>query len=163
MPSTYTPIATTTLSSPASIVTFSSISGSYTDLRLISVYRGTSTGINCYPNSDFGSNKSWTALRGTGSVAESGRGSNAIAIQDYWTTVTNASGEFTVSKMDFMNYSNTTTYKTVLVRRDVSSAYAETLVNLYRSTSALTSLGIYSASGNFDTGSTFTLYGVKSA
>ena len=162
MPSTYTPIATTTLSSPASSVTFSSISGSYTDLRLISVYRGTSTGINCYPNSDFGSNKSWTALRGTGTVAESSRNSS-IAIQDYWQTVTNASGEFTVSKMDFMNYANTTTFKTVLVRRDVASVFTEALVNLYRSTSALTELGLYSASGNFDTGSTFTLYGVKSA
>jgi hypothetical protein len=162
MPSTYTTIATSTLGSPASIVNFTSISGSYTDLRIIAVYRGTSTGINCYPNSDFTSNKSWTALRGSGSIAESSRNSS-IAIQDYWTTVTNATGEFTVSKLDFMNYSNTTTFKTVLVRRDVSSAYTEALVNLYRSTSALTSLGLYSANGNFDTGSTFTLYGIKAA
>lgn len=151
-----------TLGSPAGSVNFTSISGAYTDLRLISVYRGTSTGINCYPNSDFTSNKSWTALRGTGTIAESSRNSS-IAIQDYWQTVTNATGEFTISKMDFINYSNTTTFKTVLVRRDVTSVFTEVLVNLYRSTSALTELGIYSASGNFDTGSIFTLYGVKSA
>lgn len=159
---TYEAIATTTLSSPASIVNFTSITGTYTDLILVSVYRGTSTGINCYPNSDFGSNKSYTSLRGTGTVAESSRASS-IAIQDYQQTVTNATGEFTVSKMQFMNYANTTTFKTVLVRRDVTSAFTEALVNLYRSTSALTQLGIYSANGNFDTGSTFSLYGIKAA
>ena len=162
MPATYEPIATNTLGSAASVVNFSTIPGTYTDLRLIAVYRGTSTAINLYPNSDFSSNKSWTALRGDGSSADSSRNSS-IAIQDYWSTVTNASGEFTISKFDLMNYANTTTFKTVLVRRDVSSAFAETLVNLYRSTSAITSLGVYSASGNFDAGSTFTLYGIKAA
>jgi len=49
------------------------------------------------------------------------------------------------------------------VRRDVTSVFTEALVNCYRSTSALTELGLYSASGNFDTGSTFTLYGIKAA
>lgn len=162
MPVTYTPIATQTLGSAAAIVTFSSISGTYTDLRLVAVYQGTSTGLNIYPNSDFSSNKSWTSLRGTGTNADSARNSS-IAIQDYRTTATNSTGEFTVSKLDFMNYSNTTTNKTVLVRRDIASTYAETLVNLYQSNSAITSLGIYSANGNFAVGSTFTLYGIKSA
>jgi hypothetical protein len=159
---TYVPIATQTLGSAASGVTFSSIPSTYQDLVLVCSYNGTSTAVNLYPNGDSGSNKSWTSLRGDGSSAQSGRGS-AIAIQDYWTTVTNASGEFTVSTFNIMNYANTSTYKTFLVRRAVSSAYSEALVNLWRSTSAISSLNINSASGNFSAGSTFNLYGLAAA
>ena len=162
MAQTYEPIATTTLGSPSSAVTLSSIPSTYTDLVLVCSYSGTSTAVNLYPNGSGASDKSWTSLRGTGSIAESSRGSS-IAIQDYWTTVTNSSGEFTVSTFNIMNYSNTTTFKTFLVRRSVASVYAETLVNLWRSTAAISSLSINSANGNFAIGSTFTLYGIKAA
>ena len=37
MPATYEPIATTTLGSAAASITFSSIAGTYTDLRLVMV------------------------------------------------------------------------------------------------------------------------------
>lgn len=162
MPSTYEPIATQTLSSAASGVTLSSIPQTYTDLVLVCSYSGTSTAINLYPNGSSASDKSWTSLRGTGSAAESARGSS-IAIQDYRTTATNSSGEFTVSIFNIMNYANTTTFKTFLVRRSIASAYAEVLVNLWASTAAVSSLSINSASGNFAAGSTFSLYGIKAA
>ncbi len=62
MPATYEPLATTTLGSAASSVTFSSISGSYTDL--VVVFSGTAGGGNSNLiltfNSDTGSNYSWT-------------------------------------------------------------------------------------------------------
>ena len=162
MPATYEPIATYTISSSSNLVTFSSIPQTYTDLILVASYAGTSTGLNIYPNGDAGSNKSATVLRGNGSSAESLTGAS-IALRDYWTTVTNSSGEFTVSIIHFNNYSNSTTFKTALVRRSVSSAYVETIINLWRSTAAITQLQTYSANGNYTVGSTFTLYGIKAA
>jgi hypothetical protein len=66
-----------------------------------------------------------------------------------------------------MNYSNATTYKTWLSRNNRASASnapgTEALVGLWRSTSAITELVIGLTGGNFDTGSTFTLYGIKAA
>jgi len=77
MPSTYTPIATTTLGSAASSVTFSSISGAYTDLVLVGA--GTLASnlyLNVKFNNDTGSNYSRTELYGDGSSAASYRESN---------------------------------------------------------------------------------------
>jgi hypothetical protein len=162
MPQTYEPIATATISSATNLVTFSSIPQTYTDLIIVATYAGTSTGINIYPNGDAGSNKSATVLRGNGTSAESLRGSS-IAWRDYWSTTTNATGEFTVSTLQFNSYSNSTTYKTLLVRRSVSSAYVETIINMWQSTAAITQLQLYSANGNYTIGSTFTLYGIKAA
>lgn len=160
---TYVPIATQTLGTAAATVTFSSIPGTYTDLELVVSYQGTSTGANLYPNGDGTANKSYTGLRGNGTTADSNRASNSVAIQDYVTTSTNASGEFTVSKFYVFNYANTTTYKTVLVKKSEASAYVEALVGTHRITTAITSLQVSSASGNFAVGSTFTLYGIAAA
>jgi hypothetical protein len=78
--STYTPIATNTLSSATGTVTFSSISGSYTDLILISNIKSGNTNqasllfrVNA---SATGSLYSGTMIYGTGSAAGSNRQSN---------------------------------------------------------------------------------------
>jgi uncharacterized protein related to proFAR isomerase len=77
MAKTYEPIATTTLGGATNSVTFSSIAGTYTDLIIIvqgSV--GSISGVNLQFNSDTATNYSRTVLFGTGSVANSTRGSN---------------------------------------------------------------------------------------
>ena len=76
MPTTYEPIATTTLGSAQTSVTFSSISGAYTDLVLVinaGNSGGTGYGIALQCNNDTGSNYSFTQLYGTGSAATSTR------------------------------------------------------------------------------------------
>jgi hypothetical protein len=72
---TYEPIATTTLSSAAATITFSSISSAYTDLRLVFVGTSVANSNNCIVtfNSDTGFNYSQTALYGTGATAGSSR------------------------------------------------------------------------------------------
>jgi len=105
MPITYEPIATTTLSSAQSSVTFSSISGSYTDLVLV----------------------------------------------------------FSDVKL-----SSGTTFKTVLANSRVQPGSAnysgvETIINLWRSTSAINTIKIMPNVNSFISGSTFTLYGIKAA
>jgi hypothetical protein len=167
---TYEPIATTTLGSAAASVSFTSISGSYTDLVLIgNGYNATGTGLPCRMrfNSDTGSNYSLTNLTGNGSSASSGRGSNqAQAWVGYSVGWDNNSSEPTFFIANIMNYSNSTTYKTALVRNNQPTGDfpgTEVIVNLWRNTSAITSIEVYINSGTFATGSTFTLYGILSA
>jgi hypothetical protein len=164
MPATYEPIATNTLGSAAASVTFSSISGSYTDLVLItSTASDISSGqghILCRFNSDSGSNYSVTYLYGTGSSAVSGRDINQTGafIGRHEET------EFGTGITHIQNYANTTTYKTVLSRGGIAGQILIAYANTWRSTAAITSITLTpNAASNFDSGSTFTLYGIKAA
>ena len=164
MPSTYEPIATTTLGSAASNITFSSISSSYTDLVLI-VNGGFSSldALAVQVNSDTGSNYSTTILNGDGSSAISWRSTSASRIYMNYSglTANSFSGAWVIN---FQNYSNTTTNKTVLGRYSGASNEVGASVGLWRSTSAINSIKIFANSGNnLLTSSTATLYGVKSA
>ena len=60
-----------------------------------------------------------------------------------------------------MNYANTTTYKTVLTRASSNGDIVMANVSTWRSTSAITSL-VY-AGATFNSGTVFTLYGIKAA
>jgi hypothetical protein len=80
MAKTYEPIATTTLGSAAASVTFSTISGAYTDLVLVMSIRGSSdieSDIGMQLNSDTGSNYSMQRIYGQGASAGSDRNSNS--------------------------------------------------------------------------------------
>ena len=167
MPITYTPIATNTLSSAQASVTFSSISGTYTDLVVVCNSTISNNGGGAYMafNSDTsGTNYSQTFLYGTGSAAGSTRTTNSVGTAN-WVGgqiggMSNTSPSTYV--INVMNYSNTTTYKTILSRS--SDLYTEASVNLWRNTAAITSI-IIGAQGayTFSAGSTFTLYGIKAA
>jgi hemolysin activation/secretion protein len=164
MPATYESIATTTLGSAQADVTFTGISGSYTDLILITNSRASGASprqLQIQVNSDTGSNYSATLLSGDGSTAGSSRASNATFM--YIAANSASSGSFQHSISHFQNYSNTTTNKTVISKGHDSSVSVRLYVNLWRSTSAITSIKIYLAADNLDAGSTFTLYGIKAA
>lgn len=162
--STYTPIATTTLGSSQSTVTFSSFSG-YTDLVLVTSAKTTSGSNDAVIrfNSDTGTNYSSTILSGSGSAASSARSTNATyAFLDSYGWVT--SSDFNAAVTQIMNYSNSTTYKTVLSRSNNASAGVDAIVSLWRNTAAITSITILLAGSlTFATGSTFTLYGIAAA
>lgn len=167
MPSTYEPIATTTLSSAASSVTFSSIPSTYTDLICIVdaqlVSGATSTNLIGYLNNDTGTNYSWTRLFGDGTSAASDGAST------YGSLILAAAGFLSAANqtnyiIQINNYSNTTTNKTVLNRSNLASNGTDAIINLWRNTSAITTLKLQTQiSNNMIAGSTFTLYGVKNA
>ena len=166
MTATYDCIATTTLGSNQSDVTFSTISGSYTDLVLVIQGDFDADGdVRFRINSDTGSNYSFTHLWGDGSTAGSVRTSNATSGSgDYYGNITTTLGN-SVQIFQFMNYANTTTYKTVISRANQAGGGVDATVNLWRSTSAITSLSFARNSGfggTWQIGSTFTLYGIKS-
>lgn len=164
MAKTYTPLATQTLASDAASVTFSSISGAYTDLVLVMSVKGSSdieSDINLRVNSDTASNYSYTRIYGQAAV-----GSDRASTQTSINIGRQGGGAFAPNIMHFMNYANTTTNKTILNRSGHASTDAITLVNvgLWRSTSAITSITLLqSGAQSYKTNCTFTLYGIKAA
>lgn len=164
MPTTYTPLATTTITTPTNTVTFSSISGAYTDLVLVINAQGSIN--NTFPqirlNSDSGANYSRTYMYGSGTAASSARWTNETYLYPGEALIKSAQME-TNFIYQFNSYSNTTTNKTVLMRANGASSYVDYLVGLWRSTAAISTITIEINSGNFAAGSTFSLYGVASA
>ena len=168
MASTYTPIATTTLGSAQASYTFSSISGSYTDLVLVlsgrSAASATTDTYVMQFNGDTGTNYSRTRLLGTGSAASSANRINATTIDfEGMAANTGASGVYGVAIVNLQGYSRTTNAKTVLIRGNDTN-YVEATVGLWQSNAAITSINLATASGsNLMAGSTFTLWGILNA
>ena len=160
---TYIPIATQTLGSSASSITFSSIPSTYTDLRL--VFSGTTvSGGNFLVqyNGDTATNYSFTDLYGAGPSAGVTYGNTQSSI-----TLTQAGGMPTTIVMmafDIFSYASSTN-KTCLAtysnNKDSTSGTVELTVGLWRSTAAITSIKIFPGSPySFASNSTATLWGI---
>lgn len=151
---TYDSIATQTLTSSAG-VTFSSIPQTFTDLVLVATGRESVGGyfkINF--NGDTANNYSRTILRGNGTSAVSARASNEPALYPDFNTSS-------AVIINIMNYTNATTFKTVLWRVN-DSVLVGAQANLWRKTpEAITSIAIASSAGGGTITGTFTLYGIK--
>jgi hypothetical protein len=162
---TYTPIATTTLSGVSSY-TFTSISGSYTDLILIGSINGVSSAADIWyrvgnGSVDTGSNYSWIWFSGNtaGANAENASNNSKLYI-DGWGTIGTGNS---IIKTQINNYSNTTTYKSVLTQRTDAAKEANVQIGLWRSTSAINTLQLGLDSGTFNSGTVLTLYGIAAA
>jgi len=165
MPATYEPIATTTVSgSSTTSVTFSSISSAYTDIIVIFNGGGTNpSNIQMQLNSDTGTNYSTTSMYGTGTTATSARYTNLNLMYSAGVAAALPTTLSAMGIMSIMNYSNTTTNKTILSRYSNASAETTTNVSLWRNTAAIHTIRLFSYSQAFLDGSTFTLYGIKAA
>jgi hypothetical protein len=164
---TYEEIATQTLGSAANSITFSSIPSTYTDLVLVGAITGISTTIDTWVRVGNGSidtatNYSWTVISGNGTVTGSGRGANQTKVYwDFLSSITNVS-QFAI--INFMNYSNTTTNKTFMVRGTSASQETNVTLGMWRNTSSINTIQIGADStATFNTGTTFSLYGIKAA
>ena len=161
---TYEPIATNTLGSNQASVTFNSFSG-YTDLILVCVAKGASAqSVRMQFNSDTGSNYStinlFANLFGAPS-ASSSNSTNETSIRAGYNQNGLSTTDFLTCIIQLQNYSNNTTYKTILSR---SEKAVNAAVGLWRSTSAITSIVLFPAGpSDFISGSTFTLYGIAAA
>lgn len=155
---TYVALETLTITSTTASVTFSSIPQNYTDLRL--VVNGALTSledIGIQFNSDTGSNYSYTNIYGNGSAAGSQRQSNMTVMY-----VGALNGSQSSSVFDFMNYSNSTTYKTVLSGSYAASWCVFAKVGLWRSTAAINTIKVMPVN-SFTSGTTLTLYGIAAS
>lgn len=160
---TYVALDKVTVGTATPSVTFTGISQAYTDLVVvISAQRGISGSGgdgSVQLNSDTGSNYSTTLLYTDGNTPYSFRWSNQTAMLGAFSA---ADSTYGVSTVHFMNYSNTTTYKTVVSRYGWPGTNSRVAAgaNLWRSTAAITSI-TFAASNNIAAGSTFSLYAIK--
>ena len=140
---TYVPLATTTLGSSTATVTLSSISGSYTDLICVITRK---TGSSVYEdmrmqiNGDTGNSYSTTTVAGwsTSSVESlrySNYSSSVFVDADAYSSKT--ANYYNPIIIQLMNYSNSSTYKTWLVRGGNTEQGVEAMVGLWRSKSAI--------------------------
>jgi hypothetical protein len=157
----YTPLATVTLGSTASSVTFSSIPATYRDL--IFVVNGQTTAnanITFRINGDTGSNYPSVVMVG-GSSATSASGTYSLA---YITDQGSLSGSRFMGTVNLMDYSATDKHKTSLVRSGYRNTSPVDLVEAaairWANTSAITTIAISTTAGSFAIGSTFNLFGV---
>lgn len=170
---TYVALQTTTLTSNVTTVTLdlAGITG-YTDLRIVMTPASSSgtNGIRMRVGNgtiDTGSNYSGTYLDGNGSTAASWRSDTPSNFNlSYRLGIDTAFTQ--LYTIDLMNYANTTTYKSILVRYNSAAQAAGAGVLLWRSTSAINKISFNintfgSSTGDFLTGSTFTVYGIAAA
>ena len=160
---TYIPIATQTLGSAAAAITFNSIPGTYTDLRLVlTCTTSASDTVAVQFNSDTAANYSYTVIQGTGAAANSGNNTSATSA---WVGA-GAPTSTTVPAMysvDVFSYAGSTN-KTALANGAIDqngSGDVTAVVALWRSTAAITSVKLLLTGGsNFSTGTIATLWGI---
>ena len=166
MASTYEPIATTTLGSSNTAITFSSISSAYTDLVIVANFMlapSTNSDVYFYYNNDQSSLYSYTFVEGEGTTAVSGRTSNQtkayLDVAIYFNPA--SSSQPITSIIQVQNYANSTTYKTALSRNSQANRDTTAVVHLYRSTNAINRIDF--GGTTFQTGTNITIYGIKAA
>lgn len=162
---TYDSIATQTLGTAAATITFSSIPSTYTDLRLtITALQGSGNNIALRFNSDSSTNYSRVRLIGSGSAASSTSATSDTEIDLNRTGLSSSAPS--LYNVDLFSYAGSTS-KTLLVSANEDrngSGSVMSVVGLWRSTSAITSILITSLSADtMGVGTTATLYGIKNA
>lgn len=164
MAATYTPIATQTLGTATTTITFSSIPATYTDLVLIVGSLSLATngnGLVIRFNGDTAANYSYNDIGGTGSTAFSRFIANSSSMNIGWGQV-GSQGAKTTVVTNIANYSNTTFFKPILSRWNDTSAETGLTSGSWRNTAAINSITVLSGV-NMAVGTTFSLYGIKAA
>jgi hypothetical protein len=171
----YESIATFTLGSTTSSITFSSIPQTYKHLQLrcmarnVNSSQGYDYGIAAFNGDSTYTNYRFHALSGDGTAASAGGGQfsgyNAIVAdvsRSYYTA-----GIMGASVTDILDYTNTNKYKVtrMLAGAEMNSGNTygtiELVSSLWMNTAAITSMTISCLSASLATDSKFALYGIK--
>jgi hypothetical protein len=154
---TYTPLATVTLGSSASSVTFSSIPATYRDLILVftgASASGSRQAMYLQMNNSTANRTAVEMLGAPSNAAESYTHTNG---QINYYVVTNLA----TSIIQIFDYSATDKHKTALIRNGSSSNDVSAYAHRWGDTSAVTSVRL-NLDTSFAAGSTFNLFGVIS-
>jgi hypothetical protein len=166
-------IARTTISTATNEINFSNIPQTYRHLQIRGIVRYDNNGISQLStfqfNSDTGSNYSYHILRGeghSGGVSSSGAASQTALIYPHATGNQAASGTFGAFIIDIFDYVNSNKYTTTRQFNGfVTNGGAEEQLHLssglWMNTAAITSIRFFCTGQNFDTHTTFALYGIK--
>jgi len=159
-------LATTTLGSTATTVTFGSIPATYRDLRIVISAAPNGTG---YPgvqgryNGDTGNNYYTVRMGGNGSSTNS----SVTAGADPWNNwagsygLGSTAGAINNFEIDILDYA-TDKHKTSLCRGNTPGMGVEASAARWASTAAITSVTVLVLADAFAVGSTFSLYGIVS-
>lgn len=164
MPATYEPIATTTLGTAASTITFSSIPATYTDLRLVLVYTLSTSAATPQLrfNADTLSRYNRRLVNGNGvSVSVLGGLDTSFYIGNQSSTTVPQ-----MVTMDVFSYAGSTNKSSLFTISEDKNGSGSTnyQIGTYASTSAITEINLLlDSAGNYSIGTTATLYGILKA
>jgi hypothetical protein len=176
MPSpTYVPIAKSVLTTTQSSVTFSGISGTYTDLILLISARSNHSAVAydaiLVQINSLTSGNTYTELVGytTGVLTAANQYGSSKNLLGWTSTAGTTSNTFGSAEIYLPNYSGN--YNKVLSSSAVSennattseAAYTAAVAGLLSNTVAISSLTLNCFSGSFVSGSRFDLYGIKNS
>jgi hypothetical protein len=164
---TYVAIETKTITSTVTEVTFTAIPQTYTDLVLIASPKcDTTRDLQIrVGNGTLDTDNNYSTIAGWASTTTAGSNKlqNATYMYgNYYAGATATAGQ-NHRTYHFNNYSNTTTFKSVLERSSTASLGSDMLVGTWRSTSAINTISIFPLSGNIVADSVFTLYGIANS
>jgi hypothetical protein len=171
--SSYASIATVTVGSPVSSITFSSIPATYTHLQIRALVRSSANSSDAWINYELNgdttaSNYGNHTLYGTGTSAAAGynSGVDGNLVGRAMGSSSGASDVFAPNIIDILDYANTNKYTTVRSLSGQDNNGSRNLVlflsNLWRNTAAITSINFTTAS-DFAQYTQFALYGIKAA
>ena len=146
-------------------VTFSNISSAYTDLVIVTNLKGTASSETRMQvggtSADTGSNYMGVWLSGTGSTGASGKYASTDHIKcNSYSDVSTTFGQ--VQIINIMNYASTSNWRSVALRSSNAANGVDVHHAVWKnSTTAIGTIKLYPATGSYDVGSTFTLYGIK--
>lgn len=157
---TYTLIASTTLTSSATEVTFSGIAAGGDLVLVSSIKTSSATNPRIQFNGDTGSNYSLVNMAGDGGAPSSSTSTTLIALNFFATSSTTQAN---LSTTQISDYSATDKHKSVLIRNGSADRQAEAIAARWANTAAITSIRVHVILGNMGIGSTFHLYKIAKA
>lgn len=165
-------IATVTGTGSSNTITFSSIPSTFQHLQIRGIARNTYASnradLGIRINGDTGSNYAYHNLRGNGSTVAAGNNTPDSSIFIGWTSSANATSNINgAAIIDILDYGSSSKNKVIraLVGDDLNAASTDSTIwlasGLWLNTNSITSISLYAPFGNFDTSSSFALYGIK--
>ena len=167
-------IATATGTGSSATITFNSIPSTYQHLQIRGIARNTYASnradLAVRLNGDTGGNYAQHNLYGDGSTATAGNNTGGSYAFIGWTSSANAGSNIVgASIIDILDYASSSKNKVIraFVGNDLNSGTTDSTVwiasGLWLNTNTISSISLYAPFGNFDTTTTFALYGIKGA
>lgn len=165
-PGSYFSIASTTVGSAVSSVTFSNIPSGFTHLQVRIIGNSSAADNASFQfNGDTGNNYNRWRLSGINATVGAAVGVSLPGAYVFSSLgFPSTSNYFGASIIDILDYGNTNKYKTMrsLSGADINSnGGVELTSNVWLSTAAITSMNIAAYAGNWNTNTRISLYGVK--